>query len=64
MIFNLLAILMQILQVIDDKKSTGGNLFLSGGIVVSWLIKKQACIAKSTMDAKHISYSMAVSIVV
>lgn len=46
---------------IDDKKSTCGNVFLFGGTTVSWLSKKQACIAKSTMEAKYISCSTTVS---
>ena len=36
---------------VDDKKSTGGHVFLFGGTTVSWLSKKQGCVAKHTMEA-------------
>jgi hypothetical protein len=46
---------------IDDKKSSSGYIFLFGGTVVSWLSKKQNCIAKSIMESEYISCSTAVS---
>jgi hypothetical protein len=45
----------------DDRKSTSGYVFLFGGTIVSWLSKKQNCVAKSTMEAKYISCSTTVS---
>jgi len=36
---------------VDDKKSTSGHVFLFGGTTVSWLSKKQGCVAKHTMEA-------------
>ena len=48
----------------DDRKSTSGYVLLFGGKAVSWLSKKQSCVAKSTMEAKYISWSIAVSNVV
>ena len=38
-----------------DRKSTSGYVFLFGGTIVSWLSKKQNCIAKSIMEAGYIS---------
>jgi hypothetical protein len=46
---------------LDDRKSTSGYVFLFGGTAVSWLSKKQNCVAKSTMEAEYISCSSAVS---
>ena len=46
---------------LDDRKLTSGKIVLFGGMVVSWLSKKQGCVAKSTMEAKYISCSIAVS---
>jgi hypothetical protein len=45
----------------DDKKSTSGYVFLFGGTTVSWLSKKQSCVAKYTMEAKYIACSTAVN---
>ena len=45
----------------DDRKSTSGYVFLFGGITVSWLSKKQGCVAKYTMEAKYIACNTAVS---
>ena len=36
---------------VDDRKSTSGHVFLFGGTTVSWLSKKQGCVAKHTMEA-------------
>ena len=46
---------------VDDRKSTSGHVFLFGGAVVSWLSKKQGCVAKHTMEAEYISCYTAVS---
>ncbi|KAM2442299.1 hypothetical protein PS1_023417 [Malus domestica] len=46
---------------LDDRKSTSGNIILFGGTAVSWLSKKQSCVAKSTMEAEYISCSTTVS---
>ncbi len=35
----------------DDRKSTNGYVFLFGGTAVSWLSKKQGCVAKYIMEA-------------
>ena len=45
----------------DDKKSTSGYVFLFGGTTVSWLSKKQGCVAKYTMEAEYIACSTAVN---
>uniref|UniRef100_A0A2N9G0N8 CCHC-type domain-containing protein n=1 Tax=Fagus sylvatica TaxID=28930 RepID=A0A2N9G0N8_FAGSY len=45
----------------NDRKSTSGYVFLFGGTAVSWLSKKQCCIAKYTMEAEYIVCSIAVS---
>uniref|UniRef100_A0A2N9F1W8 CCHC-type domain-containing protein n=1 Tax=Fagus sylvatica TaxID=28930 RepID=A0A2N9F1W8_FAGSY len=45
----------------DGRKSTSGYVFLFGGIAVSWLSKKQGCVAKYTMEAEYITCSTAVS---
>jgi hypothetical protein len=39
-------------------------VFLFGGTVVSWLSKKQGCVAKYTMEAEYIACNIAVSNVV
>jgi hypothetical protein len=44
----------------DDRKSTSGYVFLFGGTTVSWLSKKQGCVAKYTMEAEYIACSTAV----
>ena len=49
---------------VDDRKSTSGHIFLFGGTIVSWLCKKQSCVAKYTMEAEYISCCTAVSEVV
>uniref|UniRef100_A0A2N9F846 Reverse transcriptase Ty1/copia-type domain-containing protein n=1 Tax=Fagus sylvatica TaxID=28930 RepID=A0A2N9F846_FAGSY len=36
----------------DDRKSTSGYVLLFGGTAVSWLSKKQGCVAKYTMEAE------------
>ena len=46
---------------VDDRKSTSGHVFLFGGTAVSWLSKKQSCVAKYTMEAEYIACSTAVS---
>ena len=43
----------------DDRKSTNGYVFLFGGTTVSWLSKKQGCVAKYTMEAVYIACSTA-----
>uniref|UniRef100_A0A2N9FQW9 Reverse transcriptase Ty1/copia-type domain-containing protein n=1 Tax=Fagus sylvatica TaxID=28930 RepID=A0A2N9FQW9_FAGSY len=45
----------------DDRKSTSGYVFLFGGTAVSWLSKKQGCVAKDTMEAEYIACSTTVS---
>uniref|UniRef100_A0A2N9ELZ6 Reverse transcriptase Ty1/copia-type domain-containing protein n=1 Tax=Fagus sylvatica TaxID=28930 RepID=A0A2N9ELZ6_FAGSY len=45
----------------DDRKSTSEYVFLFGGTAVSWLSKKQGCVAKYTMEAEYIACSTAVS---
>ena len=49
---------------IVDRKSTSGYVFLFGGTMISWLSKKQGCVAKYTMEAEYIACSIAVSNVV
>lgn len=46
---------------VDDRKSSSSHVFLFGGTIVSWLCKKQGCVAKHTIEAEHISCSTAVS---
>ena len=46
---------------VDDRKSTSGYVFLFGGTIVSWLRKKQNCVAKSSIKAESISCSTIVS---
>ncbi len=43
----------------DDRHSMTGNLFLMSGGVVSWLSKKQAVIALSTVEVEYIALSAA-----
>ncbi|KAF5930014.1 hypothetical protein HYC85_030887 [Camellia sinensis] len=45
----------------DDRKSTSGHVFLFSGIAISWLSKKQSCVAKYTMEAEYIACSTVVS---
>jgi hypothetical protein len=42
---------------VDDRKSTNGYIFLFRGIAVSWLSKKQNCVAKSTIEAEYIYHA-------
>uniref|UniRef100_A0A2N9GZB5 Bulb-type lectin domain-containing protein n=1 Tax=Fagus sylvatica TaxID=28930 RepID=A0A2N9GZB5_FAGSY len=48
----------------NDRISTSGYVFLFGGTTVSWLCKKQGCVAKYTMEAEYIACSTAVNNVV
>ncbi|GJW09275.1 retrovirus-related pol polyprotein from transposon TNT 1-94 [Tanacetum coccineum] len=41
----------------DDCKSTSGGLQFLGGKLVSWILKKQDCIAMSTAEAEYVSLS-------
>ncbi|KAK3027295.1 hypothetical protein RJ639_041116 [Escallonia herrerae] len=43
----------------DDRKSTTGYVFLIGGAAISWLSKKQACVAKYTRESKFVACSTA-----
>jgi hypothetical protein len=43
------------------EKSTSGYVFLFGETIIYWLIKKQNCVAKSTMEAKYTACSTTVS---
>lgn len=46
----------------DDRKSTNGyHVFIFGGTIISWLSKKQSCVAKSTMKVEYISCSTMLS---
>ena len=45
----------------NDRKSTSGYVFLFGGTEISWLSKKQGCVAKYTMEAEYIACSITVS---
>ena len=45
----------------DDRKSTNEYAFLFGGTMVSWLSKKQSCVAKYTMEVEYIACSTTVS---
>nr|KYP31691.1 Retrovirus-related Pol polyprotein from transposon TNT 1-94 [Cajanus cajan] len=38
-----------------DRKSTSGTCYLLGSALVSWHIKKQACVALSTVEAEYIA---------
>ncbi len=44
---------------LDDRHSTTGNLFLLAGGAVSWLSKKQAVVALSTIEAEYVALSLA-----
>ena len=39
----------------DDRKSTNGGAFFLGGRLVSWLRKKQDCIAQSTTEEEYVA---------
>ena len=39
---------------VDDRRSTNGGSFLLGGILVSWLRKKQDCISQSTTKSEYV----------
>jgi hypothetical protein len=41
----------------DERKSTGGYVFLYGGTAISWRTKKQAVVAGSTAEAEYIAAS-------
>ena len=43
----------------DDRHSTSGNVFLLAKGVVSWLSKKQATVALSTIEAEYVALSTA-----
>ena len=45
----------------DDRKSTGGYIFLRCGGAISWCSRKQHCVAKSTMESEYIALSDCVS---
>ena len=45
----------------NDRKSTSNYVFLFGGTTVSWLSKKQGCVANYTMETEYIACSTAVS---
>ena len=45
----------------DDRKSISGYVFLFGGTTISWLSKKQGCVAKYIMEAEYIARSITVS---
>ena len=49
---------------IDDKKSTSGCCFSLGSRVISWISRKQTCVALSTSEVEYIiacsTYSEAV----
>lgn len=51
-------------STIDHKKSRSEQILLFGGIIVSWLSKKQSCVAKLTMEANYISCISTISNVV
>ena len=40
---------------VDYRKSTSGHVFLIGGTIVSWLSKKQGCVAKHIMKVEYTS---------
>ncbi|KAG9450499.1 hypothetical protein H6P81_010464 [Aristolochia fimbriata] len=43
----------------DDRKSTSGFVFMLGSAAISWASKKQKCVARSTMEAEFVAYSLA-----
>jgi len=49
---------------LDDRHSTTGNLFLMAGGLISWLSKKQAIVALSTLEAEYVALSSATQEVV
>ena len=44
---------------VDDWKSTSGYLFKIGGASVSWMSRKQSCVALSIAEAEYISLTHA-----
>ena len=44
---------------VDLRKSTSGYVFTLGGVVVSWRIIKQSCIADSTIEDEYMAPSKA-----
>ena len=44
---------------LDDGKSTSGYVFTMSGAAISWLSKKQNCVALSTAEAEYMAMSMA-----
>ena len=44
---------------LDDRKSTSGYVFTMNGAAISWLSKKQNCVALSTAEAEDMATSMA-----
>ena len=44
---------------VNDRKSTSGYLFQIKGTVVSWMSKKQSCVALSTAEAEYIALASA-----
>jgi len=44
---------------LDDRRSTSGYVFLSGGAAISWRSQKQTCIALSTAEAEYVALSSA-----
>ena len=44
---------------LDDRKSTSGYVFTMNGAAISWLSKKQNCVALSTAEAEYMAISMA-----
>jgi hypothetical protein len=49
------------LTLFGKRHGVTGYVFLFGGTIVCWSSKTQNCVAKSTMEAKYISCSTAVS---
>ena len=44
---------------LDDRKSTSGYVFKMSGAAISWMSKKQTCVALSTAEAEYMALSMA-----
>ena len=40
---------------LDDRRSTSGYIFKINGAAVSWLSKKQSCVALSTAEAEYMA---------